>query len=86
MAADWRANPYLTFEGFGRSASGKTGVWRVLSKSQGSLLGMVKWYGPWRQYIFEPMPDCVFNNGCLDAISSFCSEQNATQRTSAVAS
>ena len=78
--SDWRANKYLRFEEAGVSRSGKTREWDVFSKSQNSFLGMVSWYAPWRQYVFEPEMDSVFNNGCLDAISSFCTEQNTAHR------
>lgn len=76
----WRTNRYLRFDDAGTSRSGKTREWAVFSKSQNSLLGMVSWYGPWRQYVFEPEDGCVFNNGCLDAISDFCTEQNTAHR------
>jgi hypothetical protein len=33
----------------------KTKVWKVLAKESDVLLGVVKWYGPWRQYSFFPI-------------------------------
>ena len=37
----------------------------VYSKSQGSRLGSIVWYGCWHQYIFEPEQGTLFNVGCL---------------------
>lgn len=48
----------------------KTSVWTITSKS-GSTLGVVWWFGRWRQYCFEPQPDTVFNVSCLDDIARF---------------
>ena len=48
----------------GKSKSGKTRVIEVTSKSQGYNLGYIKWYGPWRQYVFE-VEGVIFNAGCL---------------------
>ena len=77
----WRKSKYLGFAWAGLSASGKTEIWRVTSMSSGDLLGGVCWYGPWRQYVFEPEDGTVFNNGCLNDISDFLSEMNAARRS-----
>lgn len=34
-------------------------------------LGTIKWSGKWRQYIFEPDKDTMWNWNCLHYISSF---------------
>ena len=34
-------------------------------------LGIVKWYGPWRQYCFFPGNNTIFNKGCMDDIKDF---------------
>ena len=47
----------------------KTTVIMVHSRGQGSCLGTISWYGPWRQYCFSPFPNCVFNNSCLKDVS-----------------
>jgi len=60
---------YLEF--FRAGYTGKTEVYDVLSKHHGSILGHIKWYGPWRQYCFFPSPNCVFNVGCLNDIIIF---------------
>jgi hypothetical protein len=44
----------------------------VESRRHGDTLGVIKWYGPWRQYCFYPEPGCVFNSDCLRDIAGFC--------------
>lgn len=44
---------------------GKTRRIVVQSRTHGDHLGDIHWHGPWRQYVFEPAPGTVFNNGCL---------------------
>ena len=42
------------------------------------LLGIIKFSGAWRQYVFYPDKDTVWSAGCLNEIISFC--QNMTQK------
>lgn len=49
----------------------KTSVWHCRSRGSDNLLGIVKWYGRWRQYCFFPEPDTVFNVGCNEDINDF---------------
>ena len=49
----------------------KTDVYEVCSKMTGLRLGMIKWFGRWRQYSFFPENETVFNGVCLDDIISF---------------
>lgn len=51
------------------SAGRKTQVWLVLSVRSGETLGVIRWFGPWRQYTFAPAPSTVFNPGCLREIA-----------------
>lgn len=44
------------------------------------LLGTIAWYGNWRQYVFEPEADTLFNDGCLEAIRKALKEANHQQR------
>jgi len=52
-------------------SKGKTKVYECRNNRSNSCLGLVKWYGPWRQYCFFPMGETVFNNGCLTDIQEF---------------
>ena len=47
----------------------KTSVWDCISDSD--WLGQVKWYAPWRQYCFYPVPETIFNVGCFKDINDF---------------
>ena|SRR5256885_11213324 len=49
----------------------KTRVWTVESKNRGDVLGLIRWFGQWRQYIFDPADGTVFNATCLSDIESF---------------
>lgn len=62
---------YITISKISDSKSGKTGIWSVINKKHGDLLGIVSWFGSWRQYTFRPQPDTIFSAGCLDDIESF---------------
>lgn len=61
---------YLQFEER-RSESGKTNVLAVRDRAGGEL-GLIRWYGPWRKYTFEPQADTVFDAACLREIADRC--------------
>lgn len=44
----------------------------------GEILGSIKWYGGWRQYIFLTTPGYGFrfNNGCLEDIAGVLTTLN----------
>ena len=50
--------------------TGKTKVFEVRTLG-GSLLGVIKWYGAWRQYTFFPALSTIFNPDCLSTIIVF---------------
>ena len=51
---------------------GKTEVWHIYSNNQKeTLLGVIKWYSSWRQYVLEPEPDCIWSWDCLKEVSDF---------------
>jgi hypothetical protein len=62
------------------ATTGKTEIWHVISKSQGQVLAVIKWYGAWRQYCFFPASNALFNSTCLDDIKSFLDRLNAKHR------
>jgi len=68
----------LLFDKWGLSASGKTRVWGVLSSRwdihRGTVnteLGAIKWYAPWRRYVFFPDPGTLYDVSCLREIAAF---------------
>lgn len=54
--------------------TGKTKVISVDAKSSGDLLGIIKWYGPWRQYVLHPEPYTLWNKGCLSDVNDHMDE------------
>ena len=49
----------------------KTAIWSCRNNHTNSQLGMVKWYGPWRQYCYFDESMAVYNVGCLEDINEF---------------
>ena len=49
----------------------KTKVYEVYNTRYGALLGVVKWYGPWRRYCFWPQANCIFSAGCMEDVAQF---------------
>lgn len=49
----------------------KTKVIEVISKLHEQRLGIVKWYGAWRQYAFFPENKTLFNVNCLEDIINY---------------
>lgn len=57
----------------------KTAVWSCRNNRSDGQLGVIGWYGPWRQYCFFPNISTVFNVGCMEDINHFIG-QLATER------
>jgi hypothetical protein len=50
----------------------KTQIYIVRNIKSQMILGYIKWYGGWRQYIFEPFGSgTIFSSGCLKDIYNF---------------
>lgn len=49
----------------------KTQVWRVETKEDKILLGIIKWLPRWRKYSFFPTENTVYENQCLKDIANF---------------
>jgi hypothetical protein len=56
----------------------KTNIWQVRNVQSGVDLGLVRWFGRWRQYAFFPDAELVFEKSCLRRIAEFC--EHATDR------
>lgn len=72
------AEEYLRFVQTGDT--GKTKTWDIVSIHHGNVLGRVRWYGGWRQYVFYPEPQTLWNDGCLETVRRFLREQMAARR------
>lgn len=75
-----RETEYLKFEYACPSKSGKTHMYTVRSVRHGFTLGIIRWHGAWRQYIFEPTRDTIFNRGCLADIQQFLNDLMKARR------
>lgn len=62
------------------SDTGKTKRWGVRSVRHGDVLGEVRWYGPWRQYVFFPGDATIWNKGCLEDVNRFLDQAMADYR------
>jgi hypothetical protein len=60
---------YISFEEFVTDRKTKTFFCR--NNKSNSILGVVKWHGPWRQYCFFPTASTIFSKGCLADIQNF---------------
>jgi len=58
----------------------KTQVWDVINKSSEEPLARIEWYFPWRQYVFYPEPETVYNDGCLETIIAFIKRLNKEKK------
>ncbi len=66
----------------GVSDTRRTKIFAVFSKrTEGDEFGIIKWYGPWRKYIFETSKANFFDSDCLRMIADFCDEQTELQKT-----
>lgn len=72
--------PYMRFVVSGYSKSGKTAVVEVVNVTSGVRLGFINWYGPWRQYCFNPNSATIFNMQCLREIADICDNLTRNQR------
>lgn len=73
-------DPYMRLVAKGVAPGQKTERYRVENKQSGDVLGTIRWYRPWRQYIFEASLGCVFNAGCLQTIRTWLEEAKLAQR------
>lgn len=59
----------------GRSDSGLTGIYDVTNRRSGQLLGTIRWFGAWRQYVFAPAAQTLYSAGCLVDVAAFMHEK-----------
>lgn len=57
---------YLTFQV--TRDTGKTKEIAVINKRSGTRIGIIRWYFNWRQYVFEPDGNTIWNVGCLQDV------------------
>lgn len=62
---------YLTFEKVGSTS--KTDIYNVLNTKR-YVLGIIKWYSPWRKYCFFATSADIWDDNCLQEIVKFIRE------------
>ena len=63
---------YINFQFVPGGMNRKTAVYDCHNNHSGGVLGVVRWYAPWRQYCFYTMGfDSIFNATCLADIQHF---------------
>lgn len=72
MTDDQVETVFLTFNRCVPERPRKTEIWEVYGKRNKIKLGVISWYPQWRQYVFHPEPNTLFNRTCLGDIQWFC--------------
>jgi len=54
----------------------KTKLYHVYNNKGGPPIGLIKWYGSWRQYCFFPATQTIYSKGCLLDIINFIEQLN----------
>ncbi len=76
----WQTGVNLNFLDEGKvSVGSKTQRFSVHSRHTNVLLGYVKWYVQWRQYVFFPL-NAIFDKKCLREIADFCERMTVAER------
>ena len=74
--------PYIRFVQRPNNPERKTEIWDCQNVRHGHELGVIRWDGGWRQYIFAPaiysMP--IFSAGCLADIQDFIGQLIAKRK------
>lgn len=76
------ADDFIRFERDYECETGKTQKWNVVNNRHDSRLGVIEWYGPWRQYVFVAPPrthSVILNPECMTEISAKCQKLTKTK-------
>ena len=72
---------YITFRELPVAPGRKTKTYKVQTASDGTLLGLIMWHRPWRQYCFFPRDTTVWSPGCLRDVETFIDGLMAERRS-----
>lgn len=65
----------LSFRRLKRVPGRTTERWSVVNRDSKIRLGIVQWFGRWRQYTFDPANALTFEKNCLRSIAAFCEQK-----------
>lgn len=68
-----KVSTYLEFK------EDEIGTITVISKKQKAPLGEIAFYVPWKQYVFLPISNTIFNDECLQDIIQFIQGKNRAE-------
>lgn len=74
-----RIGKYLSVEQVDPMSGRRTNRWLVRSNND-IVLGQIIWWSGWRQYVFEPVPQSIYNDACLADLRAFLQRANAEHR------
>jgi hypothetical protein len=46
-------------------------VYRIFNNKTAAQIGILSFYKPWKEYVFQSKAGCVYNNGCLRDVLDF---------------
>lgn len=58
----------------------RTRIFEVINISNDYVLGIIRWYTAWRQYVFIPEDSTVYSLGCLEDIQKELKTLNYEQK------
>ena len=60
----------------------KTGVYKIVSSHDESILGYVFWFNAWRQYVFQPVTEheTIWSRDCLQELDEIIKIINIKDR------
>ena len=65
---------FITIMDEGNTFDGRS-VYHIVNNKDQKQIGMLAYYRPWNQYVFESVEDSVFNNSCLRHILDFMDKE-----------
>lgn len=79
---------YIDIVEAGSSPSGKTLIWNVVNvhPNNACTLGVIRWHGPWRKYVFEQPDGAYYDWECLRKIADFIEAATAAHYAHGVVS
>lgn len=64
-----------------RVAGGKTDQYEIRNRKHGEILGGIRWYGPWKRFVFLPREGTVWSEDCLMNVMGFLLKLGATWKS-----
>lgn len=75
------ASDYIYFERDLECETGKTQKWNVMNRRHEIRLGVIQWYGAWRQYTFVVCSaSVILNPDCMRLIADKCESLTKSHR------